>query len=79
MSAGGTPSAPRRWEWTPVQLTLCVWLCTLPLVAFLVAPWLGLRVALAAALLLLVAVGVACWALCAAGRTSSTRKGETSS
>lgn len=65
MSAGGTPRAPRRLGWTPVQLTLYVWLCTPPLVAFLVAPWLGLRVALAAALLLLVAAGVACWALCA--------------
>jgi hypothetical protein len=49
-------------------LALCVWLCTLPFVFLLVAPWLGARVALVTALVLLMVIGVACRALCAAGR-----------
>lgn len=43
-------------------LTLCVWLCTLPLVLLLIAPWLGARIAVVTALVLLVVIGVAkCW------------------
>ncbi len=46
-------------------LTLLVWLCTLPLVALLVLPFFGWRVAGLVALGLLLILLPICWALCA--------------
>jgi hypothetical protein len=69
----------RRRDWVPMGLALCVWLCTLPFVFLLIAPWFGVRVALVTALVLLVIVGMVCWVLCVGGRVrcgASTRKAE---
>ena len=87
--AGATPDrragteAPvrtrRRRNWIPMALALCVWLCTLPIVFLLLAPWLGVRVGVITALVLLVAISVACRALCAPvhmGSDPSARKRE---
>lgn len=45
-------------------LALAVWLCSLPLVALLVLPWLGWQAALTVALALLTAALLACWGAC---------------
>jgi hypothetical protein len=45
-------------------ITLILWLCSLPLIAFLVLPLFGRAVALSAALALLVVFLVFCWGLC---------------
>jgi hypothetical protein len=55
-----------------MALALCVWLCTLPFVFLLIAPWFGVRVAVVTALVLFVVVGVVCWALCAGHRVHRT-------
>jgi hypothetical protein len=44
--------------------SLLLWLCSLPLIGLLVLPWLGSRVALAVAALLLVASVTACYGIC---------------
>ena len=62
-----------------MALALCVWLCTLPIVFLLIAPWLGVPVGVGTALVLLVAIWVACRALCAPGHRGpdpSARKSE---
>lgn len=60
---------PRRGhDLTPMALSLCVGLCTLPFVFLMVTPWLGARAALSTGLVVLGAITVLCWALCAAGR-----------
>lgn len=53
----------RRRDWIPAALTICVWLCALPFVFLLIAPWLGVRAAVLTALALLPVIAVACWAL----------------
>lgn len=63
----------RRRDWVPAGLALCVWLCTLPVVFLLIAPWLGVRVAAVAALVLLVVIAIACRALCAGSPRPSGR------
>ena len=70
MTAEAPKSAPqragrRRSDWLPMGLSICVWLCTLPFVVLLIAPRLGVRAAIVTALVLLVVIAVACWALCA--------------
>jgi MFS family permease len=45
-------------------LAFGVWACSLPLVAGLIGPWLGWRVALAVAGLLLIVALLACWGAC---------------
>ena len=45
-------------------LSLVVWLCSLPLVAFIVAPLWGLKAASIAALVLFLVVMVICWGVC---------------
>ena len=45
-------------------LALAVWLCSLPLVALLIGPWLGWPAALTAAAVLLVVALLACWGAC---------------
>jgi hypothetical protein len=45
-------------------LALAVWLCSLPLVAALVIPWLGWPAALIIVLMLLLVTLVACWGAC---------------
>lgn len=45
-------------------ITLILWLCSLPLIAFLVLPLFGRAVALSTALALLVVFLVLCWGLC---------------
>jgi hypothetical protein len=60
-------------------LTLCAWVCTLPLVFLLIGPWLGVRAAVVTALALLVVIAVACWVLCSRRRMSygpSTRRAQ---
>lgn len=47
-----------------MALAIVIWFCTLPLVAFLVVPLLGSKVAIVTALALLVAIMAACWAIC---------------
>lgn len=80
--AGAEPARPRtkrRRDWLPTALALCVWLCTLPIVFLLIAPWLGVRVGVVTAVVLLVAIWVACRALCAPRRMGpdpSARKRE---
>ncbi len=49
---------------TPLCLALMLWLCTLPLLAFLAAPFLRWKVTAYLAGFLLVADLVACWFLC---------------
>jgi hypothetical protein len=59
------PRARRRpRDWIPMGLTLCVWLCTLPLVFLLIAPWFGVRAAVATAVALLLIMAVVCQMLC---------------
>ena len=68
---------PRRRDWVPMGLALCVWLCTLPFVFLLIVPWLGVRAAIVMALALLPVIAVACRKLCAENRVPrepSTRK-----
>lgn len=69
----------RRPDWAPMGLTVCIWVCTLPFVFLLIVPWLGARAAVITALVLLVVIAVACWALCSGSRVrcgSSTRRAE---
>ena len=47
-----------------MALTLLVWLCSLPLVAFLVVPLFGLTVASVVALVLFFITLVVCWSIC---------------
>jgi hypothetical protein len=46
-----------------LELTICLWLCTMPFVFLVVALWLGPRAAVVTALALLPVVAIACWAL----------------
>ncbi len=64
----GGDSTPRpSWvlDRSAMALTLAVWVCTLPAVFLLVAPFLGLRAALLIAVVLLGVMAVVCWAVCA--------------
>ncbi len=45
-------------------LALVIWLCSLPLVVFIVAPLFGLKVAGIVVLLLFFAVLAICWGVC---------------
>jgi uncharacterized membrane protein (DUF4010 family) len=45
-------------------LAFMVWLCTLPLVALLIVPFFGLKVAGSVALVLFLLMLVVCWYLC---------------
>jgi hypothetical protein len=47
-----------------MALAVILWLCSLPLVGFIVVPLLGLQAGIAAALALLVAALAICWGLC---------------
>ena len=47
-----------------MALALIIWVCTLPLVAFVVAPLFGARVAGITALALFFAIMAACWGVC---------------
>ena len=47
-----------------MALALAVWLCSLPLVAFVVIPLFGLQVAGVAALALLLVAMAICWGVC---------------
>lgn len=60
------PAAPSRRGpcGTPMLLALLLWVCSLVLVGFLVAPFFGIRVAGIVALALLVFFVVACRAIC---------------
>ncbi len=44
--------------------SLLIWLCTLPIVGLLILPWLGTRVAIVVAAVLLVASVTACYGIC---------------
>ena len=56
-----------------MALSLCVWLCSLPLVFFLVTPFFGWKIAGLTALGVLVALLVACFGICT---TNLYRKGD---
>ncbi len=78
-AAEARPRTKWRRDWAPMALALCVWLCTLPFVFLLVVPWLGARVAVVTALVLLGVIAVACRALCLGSRVGpdpSTRNAE---
>jgi hypothetical protein len=45
-------------------LALALWLCSLPLVAIFVLPWLGLKAAAGLAAALFVVALLACWGAC---------------
>ncbi len=47
-----------------MALAIILWLCSLPLVALLVVPFLGLRVAGAVAIILFFVAMVICWGAC---------------
>lgn len=47
-----------------MALALIIWICTLPLVAFVVAPLLGTRAAGFTALALFIIIMAACWGVC---------------
>ncbi|NJC96616.1 MAG: hypothetical protein FIB03_09830 [Anaerolineae bacterium] len=47
-----------------MAVALTIWLCTLPLVGLLVVPFFGLKVALAAAVLLFIFALLVCWGIC---------------
>lgn len=51
------------WD-TTLEMTLILWLCTLPLVLLIVLPRWGSRVALLSAAALLVVMLFICWVLC---------------
>jgi hypothetical protein len=62
--ASGETWAAYRFRDTNLFLALMLWLCTLPLVAIIALPFLGLKVTLYLAGFLLLADLVACWFLC---------------
>ena len=79
MTTTGQQAERRRRDWVPMGLTLCVWLCTLPLVFLIIAPWLGVRAAVITAMALLLVIAIACQVLCSGHRMPrepSTRKAE---
>lgn len=61
-----------------MELTLGIWLCALPFVLLLLGPWLGFKVALAAAAVLAVVLMTVCWMLCVRRDERSQQSGGTS-
>ncbi|MFQ5829928.1 MAG: hypothetical protein ACE5JD_12350 [Candidatus Methylomirabilia bacterium] len=57
-------ASPLLSRWAPMAVALGVWICTLPFVALLLAPWLGFTVAGWAAVFVLVITAGLCWGLC---------------
>ncbi|MBI5839809.1 MAG: hypothetical protein HZB19_06880 [Chloroflexi bacterium] len=47
-----------------MALPIVVWMCTLPLVSWLVFPFFGMKVSLLAAAGLLIGILVICWGIC---------------
>ncbi len=47
-----------------MAFALIIWICTLPLVAFLIAPLLGTRIAGLTALALFIVIMAICWGVC---------------
>ena len=54
----------RSFHSEDMALTLILWLCSLPLVALLVIPFFGLKVAAVVALILFLVMMVICWGIC---------------
>jgi hypothetical protein len=54
----------RSFQYGDMALTLVLWLCSLPLVAFLVIPFFGLKVAAIVALALFFVAMAICWGIC---------------
>ncbi|MCL6554353.1 MAG: hypothetical protein K6W08_14720 [Firmicutes bacterium] len=67
------PLAMQTDRATAMLTGLLLWLCTLPLVGLLVLPWFGARTAVVGALVLLVVIVAACYALCTRQTTASGR------
>ena len=61
---GGTHVQTRSDHDVWMLTSLLLWLCTLPIVGLLILPWLGARVAIIVAAVLLVASVTACYAIC---------------
>lgn len=47
-----------------MALTIVLWLCSLPLVALLVVPFFGLKVAAVVAVVLFFVAMIICWGIC---------------
>lgn len=60
-----------------MELTLGIWLCTLPFVLLLLGPWLGFKTALGAAAVLAVVLATVCWMLCVTRGERSQHSGGT--
>lgn len=56
-----------------MEMALGVWICTLPFIFWLLAPWLGFKVAGRTALFLLLVITGICWLLCSARRPHASR------
>lgn len=57
-----------------MALAFAVWLCTLPFVFVLMVPWRGTQAAIVTALVLLAAIAVACFGICAWTRLAAGRE-----
>ena len=57
-----------------MALTLVLWLCLLPVIGLVVAPWMGASVAGLVAVALLLAMAAICWAICLRQRWEQTRR-----
>ncbi len=54
----------RSFHSEDMALALMLWLCSLPLVALLVIPFFGLKVAAIVALILFLVMMAICWGIC---------------
>ena len=54
----------RSFHSEDMALALMLWLCSLPLVALLVIPFFGLKVAAVVALILFLVMMAICWSIC---------------
>jgi uncharacterized membrane protein YqjE len=63
-----------QWD-TPVIVAVFIWLCLLPLVAWLVVPFFGWEAGFAVAAVLLVLALSLCWLLCLGPMTSLSANG----
>jgi hypothetical protein len=51
-------------QWDLMALVLVIWLCSLPFIGLIIAPFLGIKTALTLALLLLILMLLYCWGSC---------------
>ena len=51
-------------QWDLMALVLVIWLCSLPFIGLIIAPFFGIKTALTLALLLLIVMLLYCWGSC---------------